>query len=414
MNLHLIKVCFLGVAGAICLLSSCQKDMVAPDQNNNPKVRPLATQEVKTISSSNDFAFRAFAALRAVESEQNLFISPLSISSALTMTYNGADGTTKEAMRQTLGFEPQTDVEINQAYKSLTELLINMDKKVTLTTANSIWYAQQFQLQAPFVQNNKTYFNATVQGLDFASPSAKNTINNWVKDYTQGKIASIVQEIRPEHVLFLVNAIYFKGTWTYPFTKNLTKPAPFRKEDGSTVNVDFMTMEKGRYLVYEDAQKQVIDLPYGNRQFSMTLIVPKEQNTVRDIAANLSSSQLATWLSNADSTSLELHLPKFKLEYKKELSETLTQLGMGEAFSNQANFSRMLSNSNQGLAISEVMHKAFVEVNEEGTEAAAATSVGIVVTSLPSIIQVNRPFVFLIREKSTNAILFIGQLMNPQ
>ncbi|MDQ4140726.1 MAG: serpin family protein [Bacteroidota bacterium] len=413
MNLQSVKNLFWGVAGSVCLLSSCQKDMVAPEQNNVPKLRPLAHQEEKTVGSSNDFAFRAFAAIRSEESGQNLFFSPLSISSALTMTYNGADGSTKEAMRQTLGFEPQTDAEINQAYKSLTDLLVNMDKKVTFTTANSIWHAQQYQLQAPFVQNNKAYFNATVQGLDFNSPTAKNTINNWVKENTKGKIENIIQEIRPDHVLFLVNAIYFKGTWTIPFDKQLTKPGPFRKEDGSTVNTDFMTLENGRYLLYENEQKQVIDLPYGNRQFSMTLIVPKEQNTVQDIVGSLNSAQLATWLSNADSTDMELHMPKFKLEYKKELRETLTQLGMGEAFSNRANFSRMLSNSDQALAISEVMHKAFVEVNEEGTEAAAATSVGVVLTSVPPSVRIDRPFVFLIREKSTNAILFIGQFMNP-
>ncbi|RDC62711.1 serpin family protein [Adhaeribacter pallidiroseus] len=411
MNRPLIKSFIWGIA-ATALLSACQKDLATPDQSNPPKLRPWATQEVKTVSSANEFAFKSFAALRTAEPDQNVFISPLSISSALTMTYNGADGSTKEAMRQTLGFALQNDEEINQAYKNLLEQLRHLDQKVTFTAANSIWYARQFQLQAPFVQNNQTYFQAQIQGLDFASPTAKNIINEWVKNKTQGKITNIIQEIRPEHVLFLVNAIYFKGTWTYPFNKKLTRPAPFRKEDGTTQNVDFMTLENGRYLRYQDTHQQVIDLPYGNQQYSMTLIVPQEQHTVPEIASNLSSGQLAEWLAKADTSRLELQMPKFKLEYKKELRETLTQLGMGEAFSNQANFSRMLQ-SEQSLAISEVMHKAFVEVNEEGTEAAAATSVGVVLTSLPPVVQVNRPFLFLIREKSSNAILFIGQLMNP-
>lgn len=413
MNLKSIKPIFLGMAGAVCLLSSCQKDALAPGQDNTPNLRPLAVQETKTISSANDFAFRAFTALRTEEKDQNVFISPLSISSALTMAYNGADGSTKTAMQQALGFQPQTDEEINQSYKSLSELLVNIDKKVTFTSANSIWYAKQYTLQAPFVQNNKTYFDATVQSLDFSSAAAKSTINNWVKDKTKGKIEDIIQEIRQDHVMFLVNAIYFKGAWTYPFDKALTQKATFRKEDGSTANTDFMALKKGRYLHYQDATKQIIDLPYGNRQFSMTLIVPKGQSTVKDIAQNLSGSELNNWLTNADSTGMELRLPKFKLEYKKELRETLTALGMGEAFSNQANFSRMLAGNSKNLAISEVMHKTFLEVNEEGTEAAAATSVGIIVTSLPPTIQVDRPFIFLIREKSTNAILFIGQLMNP-
>ncbi len=406
-----VKTLFWGLAAA-GLLSSCQKEMVTPDQRHTPKLRPLATQEVKTVSSANEFAFKSFSTLRSAEPTQNVFISPFSISTALTMAYNGADGSTKEAMRQTLGFENLNDEEINQAYKNLLALLENLDQKVTFTAANSIWYAQQFQLQAPFVKNNQTYFQAQAQGLDFSSNTAKNTINDWVKAKTQGKITDIIQEIRPEHVLFLVNATYFKGTWTYPFNKKLTRPALFRQEDGTTQNIDFMTMENGRYLLYQDATRQVIDLPYGNQQYSMTLIVPQEQHTVQEVAKTLNSNKLTEWLTKADTSKLELQMPKFKLEYQKELREILTQLGMGEAFSNQANFSRMLQ-SDQSLAISEVMHKAFVEVNEEGTEAAAATSVGVVLTSLPQVVQINRPFIFLIREKSSNAILFIGQFMNP-
>jgi serine protease inhibitor len=193
----------------------------------------------------------------------------------------------------------------------------------------------------------------------------------------------------------------------------LTHKAPFRKQDGSSSQVDFMTLKNGKYLYYGDASKKVIDLPYGNGQFSMTLLVPNGQHTLSDLSQELNSTQLAAWLDKADTTRLELHLPRFKLEYKRELRETLAQLGMEEAFSEQADFSRMVTGASSGLAITDVMHKAFVEVNEEGTEAAAATSVGIGVVSLPPSIQVDRPFIFLIREKSSNAILFIGQLMHP-
>ena len=397
----------------VVLFVSCQKDSANFPKDNTPNLRPITVQEAKTVTSSNNFAFRLFGALQPEQPNQNLFVSPLSISSALTMAWNGADGTTKAAMQQTLGFSPQTDEEINQSFKSLQELLTGLDKQVNFTTANSIWHAQQYELQAAFVQQNKNYFDATVQKLDFNSPTAKNTINDWVKDKTQGKINDIVQEIRQDHVMFLVNALYFKGTWTYPFDKKLTQKAPFRQENGSTSQVDFMTLKNGKYLYYQDASKQIIDLPYGNRQFSMTIIVPNGQHTVSNLTQELNADQLASWLTKADTAKLELRLPKFKLEYKKELQETLKQLGMGEAFSEKANFSRMIAGTTSNLAISEVMHKTFLEVNEEGTEAAAATSVGIVVTSLPPTIQVDRPFIFLIREKSTNAIIFIGQLMNP-
>jgi serine protease inhibitor len=413
MNLTILKSALLGLAGAALLLSSCQKSMVPPDNDNTPKLRALSVQEAKTISSANDFAFRAFSRLGQEEQGQNVFISPFSISAALTMAYNGAGSTTKEAMKTTLGFAPLTEEEINQAYKGLAELLTRIDKKVTFTAANSIWHGQQFQLQAPFVQKNQTYFDARIQGLDFSSPNAKSTINNWVKDKTKGKIDGIIDEIRPEHIMFLVNAIYFKGTWTYPFDKQLTQKSTFRKQDGSTASVDFMTMNPGKYLYHSDAHRQLIDLPYGNRQYSMTLLVPNGQHTISDLTRDLSSEQLSSWLASADTARLDLQLPKFKLEYKKELKETLKQMGMAEAFTDQADFSRMIEGLTNKISISEVMHKTFVEVNEEGTEAAAATSVGIIVTSLPLSIRVDRPFVFLIREKSSNAILFIGQLMNP-
>jgi serpin B len=332
---------------------------------------------------------------------------------ALTMTYNGADGATKEAMRETLGFEPASDEEINQSFKSLSELLKGIDKKVVFTSANSLWYRKDLQLQAPFLKANQTYFDATVQGLDFSSPAAKDEINNWVKNKTNGKIENIVKKVSPSHVLFLINAIYFKGTWTYPFDKKLTQPGQFFLEDGNTLTHDFMTMRDGKYLYYQDKMREVIDLPYGNQQYSMTLVVPKEGQTVQHVVHELSKANLATWLAAADSTGMELHLPKFKLEYEQQLNELLEQMGMGIAFTEEADLSRMIEGKSN-LAISEVRHKAFVEVNEEGTEAAAATSVEIVETSLPASIRINRPFVFMIREKSSNAILFIGKLMRPE
>jgi serine protease inhibitor len=402
-----------GLSSLLLTLGACQHDATSPSQSNAPVTRPLTAPEAQTVGSANDFAFRAFSALRTAEAHKNIFISPLSLSAALTMTYNGADGATKTAMQETLGYHGQTDEAINQAYKSLAALLNGIDKTVTFNPANSLWHARQYPLQAPFTEKNKTYFNATVQGLDFSAPASLQTINDWVKTNTQGKIDKIVEQIRPDHVLFLINAIYFKGTWTYPFDKKLTRKAPFHLEDGSTTEVDLMTMTGGKYLYYQDAAKQVIDLPYGNRQFSMTLVVPQGSNTVSTLASGLTQDQLSTWLSAADTAKLDLHLPRFKLEYKKELRETLTQMGMGHAFSNQADFSRMIEGAAGGLAISEVTHKTFVAVDEEGTEAAAATSVGIVRTSLPPSVLVDRPFIFLIREKSSNAILFIGQLMQP-
>ncbi len=403
---------FVAVAfSVVLLLAGCRPDSHAPD--SSPDMRQLTAQEQKTVQSVNNFAFKAFAELSEAEGAKNMFISPLSISMALTMAYNGAGTSTKEAMRQTLGFTLPTDEEINESYKSLAELLQGIDNKVTFTYANALWHNKSYQLQAPFVKLNQTYFDATVQGLDFASPTAKDQINNWVKEKTKGKIEGIIDETKADDVLFLLNAIYFKGTWAHEFDKKLTAPAPFYLEDGSTVSHDFMVTKNARYLLYQGDDMKLIDLPYGNGQYSMTLLVPNEQHTVEEVVQELNDENVSDWLAAADTSDIELHLPKFKMAYKKELNETLSDLGMGIAFGSGADFSKMVA-GNAPLMLSEVLHKTFLEVNEEGTEAAAVTSVGIVVTSVgPPALKVNRPFVFLIREKSSNTILFMGKLLKP-
>ncbi|SFQ59473.1 serpin family protein [Hymenobacter arizonensis] len=414
---------FLSLATSTLLLLGCQKQSAEPATDeptidepttNAPNLRPLTAAERSTVGSANDFAFRAFAALRSrTIAAENLCISPLSVSAALTMAYNGADGSTKAAMKETLGFTPQTDAEVNGSYKSLFELLTGIDKKVTFTTANSIWHGKQYQLATPFVQQNHTSFGATVQAVDFALPTAKDAINSWVSGKTQGKISDIIQQTSADDVMYLVNALYFKGSWTYRIDPQLTRPAPFTLEDGQSKTVNMMRLTKGKYLRYADAQQQVIDLPYGNRQYSMTLVVPRGQTTLASVASRLTGAQLSTWLAGADTTSLELRLPKFRLEYEKQLNDALTSMGMGVAFTNQANFSRMLAGNATNLKISAVKHKTYLDVNEEGTEAAAVTSVGVITTSVPQPVEVNRPFLFLLREKSSNAILFIGQVTNP-
>ena len=407
------KTSGLGLLASALLATACHKtDMAVPDPVAQP-TRPLTTAERSTVSSANDFAFRAFGALRGAAPADNLCISPLSISAALTMAYNGADGSTKADMKQTLGFQPLTDTDINESFRSVFGLLGGLDPQVTFTAGNSIWYGQQYRLQAPFVQANQQYFGATVQPVNFASLTTKDLINGWVNTQTRGKITKIVDGTTADDVLYLINALYFKGAWTYRFNPQDTRPGPFYHENGTTVIKDFMSLKTGRYHRYRDAQQLLIDLPYGNRRFSMTLVVPQGQSTLASVAGRLTRSQLDTWLAAADSTGQELQLPRFKLEYDQTLNDALTQLGMGVAFSGQANFSRMLAGSGPGLRISEVKHKTFLEVNEEGTEAAAVTSVGVVVTSLPPVTVINRPFLFLIREKSTGTILFIGQLANP-
>ena len=403
----------LPLAGAL-LLTGCRHDADQPP--GIVPARPLTATESQTAGSVNDFAYREFRALRPAGPPANLCFSPLSAAAALTMAYNGADGNTRTAMQQALGFNAAADQETNEAFQSMFALFRGLDSRVTFAAANSLWYNQKIQLSAPFVQTNQTYFGATVQGLDFTSPAAKNTMNNWVNTQTQGRIPAIVDATNANDVLYLLNAVYFKGAWTYRFDQSLTRPEPFHQENGSTQNVPFMTLKEGRYQLYQDAQQQVVDLPYGDRHFSMTFVVPLGSATLADVADRLSASQLSAWLAKADTASAELHLPKFSFAYDTDLNTSLSQLGMGVAFDpDQADFSQMVPNA-QGLFISKVKHKTFLEVNEEGTEAAAATSVGMIVTSVgpnAPIVRLDRPFLFLIRERSSGTILFMGQMANP-
>jgi len=214
MNRYALRKVMLGLTGVCLLLSSCQKEVLVPEPDEaTPEVqKPGPGKEYEKTESPADFPFRVFSLLRAEEGDKNLFISPWSLSAALSMTYNGADGTTKTGMRGALGLNLPTDEEINQAYKDLSDKLLKADDKVTFTSANSIWYTDKAKLQAPFLQQNSTYFNATIQALNFSSTTAKNTINDWAGEKTKGKIQNVVPAIEPEDRLFLINAIYFKGS----------------------------------------------------------------------------------------------------------------------------------------------------------------------------------------------------------
>jgi len=400
---------------ALCCATSCNRSPVTPTDDNPPNVRTLTARETQTLQNANDFAFKAFAKISAADPDKNVFISPLSISMAVAMAYNGADGTTKQGIAKALDFEGIGDGDMNASFKSLGELLTGIDKTVKFTPANSIWYRNGLVPQEKFVETNRQYFNAEVKGLDFGNAdAAKAAMNAWVKDKTNGKIPQIISQVRSEDVMFLINAIHFKGTWTYQFDKNLTRNADFATATGN-VSVPFMQLKNTRYRTYVDADKQLVELPYGNKQFSMVLVLPSQTNTVNQLISQLSITSLNGWLAKSDSSAVSLYLPKFTFSYEKSLNETLSDLGMAEAFTDRADFSRLLQGFKAGsLKITEVKHKAFVEVNEEGTEAAAATSVGIGVTSMPAELYFNRPFVFLIREKNSGAILFIGKLMNPK
>ncbi|MFC2124563.1 serpin family protein [Bacteroidota bacterium] len=386
------------------------------ENDNIPNLRELTPEEQELVSSTNQFAFDVFMNIQTKYSSENFFISPLSIEYALAMTLNGADGTTLDAIKSTLNTESMSESEINDAYQSLTEFLISLDKTVELSIANSVWNDNAYTVKSSFIDVMNTYYAAYVEGLDFSEPDAKNTINNWVNEETHGKIKELIDQIPPEAVMYLINAIYFKADWTYEFDESLTEKGDFFLDDGSKILVDMMTSNGAEINYYSNNTFQLIDIPYGNGQYYMTILLPSENESTSSVTELLSTTNLMEWLNGSNVITTQLIMPKFKIEFKTSLNEALSTLGMGIAFGDGADLSRLFEDPID-LFISRVLHKAVIEVDEKGSEAAAATAVEVSLTSAdpgnPLTILIDRPFVFLIREKHSNHILFAGQLSNP-
>lgn len=406
-TLHVASFC------AAALLIACAEHVISPPERIS---RELTVAEKRLVETGNQFGFKLFREIVRQEQNKNIFVSPLSVSMALGMTYNGANGSTETAMRQTLEFGGKTLAEINASYKSLIELLTQLDPQVKFQLANSIWYRQECTFEPEFINLNQTYFNAAVRGLDFNDPAAAKTINGWVEQNTQGKIKEIVDDpIGRELVMFLINAIYFRGMWTYQFDPQHTRDEPFNLPDGSQKPCKMMSL-KSDFKYFANAQFQAIDLPYGDAGFSMTILLPSRQTSIDSLVAVLNQENWLLWTDNFSRQTVNLFMPKFTLEYNLTLNETLEALGMGIALTGQADFTKMSRAGN--LFISEVKHKTFVEVNEEGAEAAAVASVGMALTRNRDDrgeiwMRINHPFIFAIRENHSGTLLFVGKIIAP-
>jgi serine protease inhibitor len=359
------------------------------------------------------FGFKLLQQIHSQEAAgENIFISPLSVAAALGMVYNGAAGETAAAMRETLELGELTLAELNAGYRGLFDRLMRLDPAVEFLPANSIWYKQGFEVRQDFLAVNREYFEARVAALDFASPTAAPTINHWVGELTRGRIEEIVEDpIDPEVLMYLINAVYFNGDWTIRFDSELTADRPFHLTDGSVKPVPMMTypgpVEVQRF---SDRNVEVIDLPYAGKAYSMTILVPAADGNIDVLVRWLDSERWQEIVTGLAPIRTNVLMPKLRLEYELELQDALSTLGMGIAFTHAADFSKICSN---GLFISRVKHKAFVDVNEHGTEASAATAVELKRGAPASLFAVDRPFLFVIRERSSGTILFMGRIVDP-
>ena len=368
-------------------------------------------------AASSRFAFKLYDQITKQRTSENTFVSPASVMLALAMTYNGADGTTRQGMARTLEIEGMSLDEVNRAFAELKSALNPTDPKIQLKIANSLWARKEFALRPAFIKRSKDYYEAEIASLDFANPAAPKTINSWVNKNTEGKIDKIVDQISSDAVLFLINAIYFKGQWQIEFKKENTKPDVFRFSGGRK-EVPMMS-QSGNYLYYKGKDFQSVVLPYGTGSVSMYIFLPDEQIGLDQFERNLTPENWEMWMKSYQFTPGDLMLPRFKVEWESKLNDALKALGMAEAFDPQrANFSQIAEPNSGQLYISEVKHKSWVEVNEEGTTAVAVTSVGVFTASAQQprekfVMKVDRPFFFAIRDNRTGVVLFMGSVAKP-
>jgi serpin B len=363
--------------------------------------------------ATNSFGFDL---LRQVQAQagagENILVSPLSVATALGMVYNGAAGSTQAAMRETLQLGELSVDDVNDGYRRLAGRLVDLDPVVEFLTANSIWYVRGFDVKQGFLDVTGEYFAAEVAAIDFASPSAAPTINGWVDNATRGRIEDIVDDpLDPEALMYLINAVYFKGDWTIQFDPDLTVDRLFYLADGSVKQVPMMTYPGPLEIRhFSDADVQAIDLPYGGDQYSMTIMMPPAGDDIDALAQSLDAERWHDIVNGLARTRTNVLMPKLTLEYDLEMSDALKAMGMNVAFSHAADFSEICDG---GLVISEVKHKTFIDVNEQGTEAAAATAVELKRGPPPAVFSVDRPFVFAIRERVSGTIVFAGRVMDP-
>ncbi|WP_313165779.1 serpin family protein [Sedimentibacter sp.] len=404
-------LCLLFITMIIFTGCSYSDDLMKGINSNNEKgmSQPMDSKLNQAIL---DFTWKMFK--DSSNNEGNIMISPPSVYFALAMTANGADGETKEEMLKALSAENIALDDLNKGLYGWVNA-INRGEAVKLSIANSIWYRDDFKANEDFLHTNADYYSAAIQKLDFSRTSAVDTINKWVKDATNDKIDKIVEKIEDDVVMYLINAIYFKGDWKYQFSANDTREGDFNSPD-KTVKTEYMSRRGDIDYLQLNGITGVL-LPYIDEQFAFIGLLPEKGTTPRELVNNLSALDLINLMKNKKEKNIELLLPKFESKYEDSLIDELYNLGMNTPFiSGSADFSKMNESGEKNLFISEVKHKTYVKVDEKGTEAAAATSVEVRLTGMPMEIPkltFDRPFVYGIVDVTTGIPLFIGIMEDP-
>ena len=379
---------------------------------------PAAAQGGQEIGAYTSFGVDLYKELIKEKPGVNVFISPASVGFALAMTYNGAEGPTRDAMTGVLHYAVTNLAVVNRTDSILIARMNEPIKRVQLSAANSLWARRGIDFKKEFLERNKRFYGAEVQSIDFDAPGAAGRINAWVSGKTKDKITKIVEQIDPSSILFIVNAIYFKGAWTREFDTKLTRDDPFYPPGGGVEKRQMMN-QSGEYPYFKGNGFQAASLPYGDGRTSMYVFLPDDRAGLDAFNDSLTAESWEAWMSGFAEKRGHIVLPRFTVEFTASLKRSLSELGMGDAFDGtRANFRGMVEATGANAFIHDVLHKTFIAVNEEGTEAAAVTSVEIRLTSVmepekPFEMICDHPFFFAIRDNETGLILFMGSIVNP-
>jgi serine protease inhibitor len=404
----------LGLAGLIAL-GACGTSL-GPDRDapgvRTTLPRALTSAEQQAIRASNRFGLGLLREVAAANPDRNVLLSPLSASVALGMAYAGAADATETAMRQTLGWGDTPREAILSAYRELPALLSGLDPSVDVRLANAMWVRDGFSVFPSYTTDIQTHFGGSVRRGDFG-PTTVADMNAWASDQTGGRIPRVVDALDPDLVVVLMNALYFKGSWRARFDPARTQPAPFTTASGALRSVPMMQRLADSLALVTTPDGTWGELPYGNTAYAMTFVLPPEGMSPRQWLAGHDAARFDAAITQLAGARVraEVRVPRVRFEAGYQLRPALEQLGMQVAFDpNAADFSRM---AQQRLFVSYVKQDAFIDVNEEGTEAAAVTQVGLMPTSMPPSLVLDRPFLFFLRERLSGTILFAGVVSDP-
>lgn len=391
------------------IFQSCESGSI--EKEKKPESFTTVAKGAQVVKANNNFAFNLFKEIVMIEEKDNFMISPVSASLALNMVYNGAENQTKEAFANMFDYGNATIEETNAVNKNMIAHLTYSGYGSTFNIANSLWIRNSFPVKEGFINVNKEFYDAEVYNMDFSDPKAKDIINNWCSDKTNGKIPEVIKSISDDMVMYAINALYFNANWKYEFKKEDTKELPFYDESGTAKNVAMMSMEQTLNTYSNETFTSVV-LPYKDDAYNMTLLLPNQDKKVSDVVAILNQENWNDWQTKYYQKNIQLTMPKFKASYEKLFNKPLMNLGLDIAFSGGADFSNL---TEVPVQISFVLQKTFIDVNEVGTEAAAVTVVGIETTSAGgNSIVFNKPFLYVITNKETGAICFMGKVGMPE